>query len=90
MSEKPTIGVIGCISTKDSPEAPPDQPNCEVQECDVCEGDIWVSSMKRKLKKENPLFMTMCMECAVLTMKVMEEDESCASKKVINITKEKF
>lgn len=66
-------GVIGCISTKDSKTSPEGQVNCTIEKCEGCSNPIWVSEKKRMIRKEKPELVTLCMNCAVVVMGVLEE-----------------
>lgn len=66
-------GVIGCLTLRSTRTSPTDQKNCTIENCEGCKEPIWVSEKKRALRTLNPKLATLCMDCAVLVMSVLEE-----------------
>lgn len=69
------IGIIGCLPKADYPIEPPNQPGCLLENCPACKREMWVSEKKRQLRIEYPKLIAMCMRCAVVAMKMLEDDD---------------
>lgn len=46
-------------------EAPKDQENPQVEECPSCKRGMWVSDKKRKIRKNYPQALIICMLCGL-------------------------
>lgn len=57
------LGIIMCPSLKRYPEAPKDQPGCEVINCPHCGLKAWVSEKKRILMAGLKHFEVYCYDC---------------------------
>jgi hypothetical protein len=46
---KDNMAIIMCPPLSDYPEAPNDQPGCELFDCPICHNKMWLSEKKRGL-----------------------------------------
>lgn len=56
--------IIGCVPLSAFKTAPDDQPGCILEKCPLCKLDMWVSTLKRKARK-NPNSKLYCWICIV-------------------------
>ena len=52
----------GCIPLSDFKNPPPEQVGCEKEKCPDCKKQMWVSDLKRKLRKEKNKIL-LCWYC---------------------------
>lgn len=62
MSDFNIYEYVGCIPLSEFKNPPPDQVGCEAEKCPDCKKRMWVSNLKRKLRKEKNR-KTICWYC---------------------------
>ncbi len=80
MNKDKELYIIGCIPVNVKPTPPPEQKNCTIEQCQICETNIWVSENKRTFRRENTnQFITICFFCAA---KIGIEEEKKTGEKM--------
>jgi hypothetical protein len=57
--------IIGCIPKRAMNEAPKDQTPCILENCPICNEEMWISSLKREWRATKPNVRAYCFYCIV-------------------------